>query len=518
MPRDRISMNKVREIIRLHELGNLGQRAISRALNVSRPVISEYISKIEKAGLCYNTIKDMDDDTLTQIITDNIAPSNNRYSLLRQKFEYFSKELKRTGVTLERLWQEYREEHPDGYSYSHFCYHYQVWRNTSELTMHINYKAGDKMLVDFTGKKLHIVNKQTGEITEVETFIAVLGASQYTYVEAVASQKKHDWIKANQNALYFFGGVPRAIVPDCLKSAVTTPDKYEPDINPEYADFARHHQTAILPARPGHPKDKALVEGAVSIIYTRIYAALRNQLFHNLEELNTAIRVELEKHNNVPMQRLKVSRKQLFEDIEKKELVALPVDKYERRSFKSLKAQFNYHIYLSDDKHYYSVPYRYRAKQLNVIYTDSVVEIFHKNNRIAFHKRNPMVNGYSTIKEHMPTRHREYAEWYPERFIKWASKIGNSVETVISTILSAKKHPEQAYKTCLGILKLTDKYDNCKLNDACKKAISFNYFSYKGIRKILENNIQNCQDDLFPSLPSHSNVRGSQYYQQGVKS
>ena len=490
-------MNKIREIIRLDEIANLGQRAISRTLSVSRPVVQDYLNKVRKAGLSYEIIKTMDDDTLLQTITKTLCVKNERYNTLHQKFGVISKELKRTGVTLQRLWYEYRQEHPDGYSYTQFCYHYQVWRSSSEITMHITHKAGDKMFVDFAGKKFEIVDRQTGEVTDVETFIAVLGASQYTFVEAVASQKKHDWIKANQDALYYFDGVPQAIVPDCLKSAIHKSNKYEPDINPEFADFARHFQTTILPARPNHPKDKALVEGAVRIVYTRIYAALRDRIFHTIDELNNAIRIELEIYNSIPMQRLNTSRKQLFDDIEKNTLNGLPTEKYLIRTFKSLKAQFNYHIYLSEDKHHYSVPYRYRGKQLTVIFTDSVVEIFYKNNRIALHKRNLTINGYSTIREHMPKQHLQYGEWSPQRFTNWAAKIGMSVEAVINTILSAKKHPEQAYKTCLGVLKLTDKYDNKRLNNACEKAIEFNYFSYKGIKYILENKLDNYQDELF---------------------
>jgi transposase len=506
-------MNKIREIIRLDEIAGLSKRAISKALSVSRPVVSEYLSKVKKAGLSYETIKTMDDDTLLQTITDTVCVKNERYNTLHQKFDSISKELKRTGVTLQWLWHEYRQEHPNGYSYTQFCYHYQMWRSSSEITMHITHKAGDKMFVDFAGKKLEIVDKQTGEVTDVETFIAVLGVSQYTYVEAVASQKKHDWIKANQNALYYFGGAPQAIVPDCLKSAIHKSNKYEPDINPEYADFARHYQTTVLPARPNHPKDKALVEGAVRIVYTRIYASLRNRIFHTVDELNNAIRTELDKYNTIPMQRLNTSRKQLFDDLERNSLIPLPNQKYEIRTFKRLKAQFNYHIYLSEDKHHYSVPFRYRGKQLTVIFTDSVVEIFYKNNRIALHKRNPTINGYSTIKEHMPKQHRQYADWSPQRFTNWASKIGKHVTTVINTILSSRKHPEQAFKTCLGILKLTDKYDNHRLDNACENAIEFNYITYKGIKYILENDLDNYKKELFQALPVHNNIRGQQYYQ-----
>ena len=310
-------MEKIREIIRLKESAKLSERAISRTLKVSRPTVKQYIDHIYQAGYNYESIKDIDDDTLLKILDGKIKSQSQRHKTLCAKFEYFVKELKRPGVTLQCLWEEYQVEHPDGYGYSQFCYHFQQWRNTRKLNKHMDHKAGDKLFVDFTGKHLEIVTRQTGEIQDVEVFLAVIGASQRTYVEATASQKKEDWIKANQNALYYLGGIPHAIVPDCLKSAVKIGNKYEPDINPEYMDFARHYQSTILPARPNRPKDKALVEGAVKIVYAWIFAKLRNQIFHSLQELNLAIRAELEKYNSKPMQKLNVSRKALFDEIEK---------------------------------------------------------------------------------------------------------------------------------------------------------------------------------------------------------
>lgn len=513
MPMRRTSMNKVREIIRLNEQNGLSKRAIARALKTSRPIVNEYINKINSVGLTYDEIKDMEDDTLLEIIEGKTRLTSNRYIVLSQQFEYFVKELKRTGVTLERLWQEYREKYPDGYGYSQFCYHFQVWRSTSELTMHMDHKAGDKMFVDFTGKHLQIVDRQSGEVKDVEIFVAVLGACQFTYVEARETQRKADWIMANQNALHYIGGVPKAIVPDCLKSAVKIADKYEPDINPEYADFARHYQTVILPARPRSPKDKALVEGAVRIVYAWIFAALRDRIFYSLEELNQAIREELEKYNSKPMQKPNVSRKQLLDEVEKSALAPLPQERYYLRHFKRLKAQFNYHIYLSDDKHHYSVPYRYRGKHVQVVYTEKVVEIFYKNQRIAFHKRDRTLNGYTTIKEHMPLHHQDINDWNPQRLISWAQNIGEYVEIVVSHILSTRQHPEQGYKVCLGILNLTKKFEPERLNKACQRAIDFNHYSYKGIKNILEKRLENCQLDLFEPLPMHQNIRGNQYYQ-----
>ncbi len=512
MPMRRISMRKIREIVRLYENAKLGERAISRALNVSRPVIKQYINQIRSAGLDYASIKDMDDDSLLEILSGQNKPRSRRYETLCKQFEYFAKELKRPGVTLLRLWEEYKTEHPDGYGYSQFCLHYKTWRGNSKLSMPIEHKAGDKMFVDFTGKHLSIVDAKTGKVKEVEVFVAILGASQLTYVEASMSQKKEDWIRLNQNALLYFGGVPHAIVPDCLKSAVTRANKYEPDINPEYMDFACHYDTTILPARPKHPQDKSLAEGAVNIVYAWIFASLRNRIFHSLEELNLAIAEELVKYNSKPMQKLKVSRRELFQQVEKNELKALPREKYVIRKFKKLKAQFNYHIFLSDDKHYYSVPYRYRGHKLIVIYTDTVVEIFYKNKRIAFHKRIKTGNKYTTVKEHMPENHKFVSDWTPERFVNWAQDLGDNVRRVIEHILANKKHPEQAYKVCMGILHLEKKFSRERLDKACQRAISFHHYSYKGIKNILENRLEECQLDCFEPLPEHQNIRGHNYY------
>jgi len=515
MPMRKTAMDKIREIIRLKELGKLSERTISRALKVSRPVVKQYIDAIKKADLTYSEIEKMPDDTLLEILSGDKRVSSERYQTLSDQFEYFYKELKRTGVTLQLLWEEYIQKHPDGYQYSQFCWHFQKWRDSDELCMHIEHKAGDKMFVDFTGKHLSIVDPATGELKDVEVFIGVLGASQRTFVIATASQKKHDWINANQEAFQYFGGVTNAIVPDCLKTAITKADKYEPTINPEYLDFARHYQTTILPARPASPKDKALVEGAVRIVYAWIFARLRNCVFHGLVELNGAIRPLLDSYNDKPMQKIKLSRNGLFNEYEKSALNPLPNEKYAIRHYKSLKAQFNYHIYLSEDDHYYSLPYRYRGKQITVLYTSQVIELLYQNRRIAFHKRiaDPQ-NRYTTLKEHMPPTHQFISDWNPQRFINWAQSIGEYVKLVVEHLLAQPQHPEQAYKVCMGILHLEKRYSKERVNKACQRAIHFHHYSYKAIKNILDLKLEECQLDCFQSLADHENIRGQHYYQQ----
>jgi len=514
MPMKRTSMEKIREIIRIKEQSNLSERAISRALKISRPVVKQYLTAIENADLDYSSIKEMSDAALLEILSEKNTPRSEKYKTLHHYFPYFVRELKRVGVTLQLLWEEYLNDHPDGYRYSQFCYHFQKWRDDEKLDMHIEHKAGDKMFVDFTGKHLFIVDPETGESQPVEVFVAVLGASQKTYVQATKSQKKHDWIDANQNAFHYFRGVTNAIVPDCLKTAITKANKYEPDVNPEYLDFARHYSTTILPTRPAAPKDKPLVEGAVRIVYAWIFARLRNRIFHDLDELNAAIFQLLDDYNNRPMQKIKISRNDLFEEIEKDVLKALPAEKYVRKSFQRSRAQFNYHIYLKEDKHYYSVPYRYRGKTISIFYTEKTIECFFENTRIAFHHRSAdFRNRYTTLKEHMPPNHLFIDGWCPQKFLDWAERIGDSVYQVIRHVLARPQHPEQAFKVCLGILNLEKSYSKERLNNACQRAIEYQHYSYKAIKRILEQKIESCQVDFFKLPSDHKNVRGKCYYQ-----
>ncbi len=507
-------MNKIREIIRMHEELKFSNRMISKTLNVSRPVVAEYLHDLKSANLNYQEIKDMPDDKVLEILNNTKSIGNERYNKLSEKFEYYNKELKRTGVTLQLLWEEYIDVDPVGYSRTQFCHHYQVWKDASEISMHMEYKAGDKMFVDFTGKKLSLTDRVTGALTEVEVYVAVLGASHLTYVEAVMNQTKENFIRATENAFRYCGGVTNAIVPDNLKSAVTKTDKYEPDLNPEYFDFARHYGTTILPARPYRPKDKALAENAVRTVYSWIFARLRNMIFYSLDDLNKAIREELDRYNNKPMQRPKISRRDMFNEVEKDTLKPLPDERYEMKHYKRLKVQFNYHIYLSDDKHYYSVPYRYRARYIELFYTERAIEVYENNIRIASHRRNRKTNGYTTLKEHMPPDHKFMADWNPERFISWAGNIGESAKTIVEIVLDSKQHPEQSYKTCLGILSLAKKYGNARFLKACSRAIYYECFSYKKIENILKNNLEdlNNDEDLFAPLLYHENLRGDEYY------
>jgi transposase len=518
MAQRRTKMERIRKIIELHFKSDLSERCIAKAVKVSRPTVKKYIIAFQESGLDYNAIADMPDSELIERLNTNKEsdPDSEKYLTLASQFDYFTKELKRTGVTLQTLWKEYIEKHSDGYKYSRFCYYFSEHCHNNQLNMHMFYKAGDKLFVDFTGKKMQIVDIKTGEYHDVEVFVAILGATGYTYAEAVMSQGKADWIKANANALIFFGGVPAAIVPDCLKSAVTKADKYEPDINPDYDDFAHHYGTVILPARPVHPKDKALVENAVNLVYQRVFALLRNRVFHSLEELNIAIREKVDIHNNTKFQRSNYTRMSLFQETEETTLKPLPAIAYELKDFEKRKVEFNYHVFVKGDNRYYSVPWQYRNKQVDIRYTSRVVEIYYDKVRIASHQREFSGKRYVTKAEHMPPQHAFYASWSPERFLGWAHKIGEYVELVIAKVLQNCEHPEQGYKVCLGILNLAKKYGDLRLNLTCKRAVNYGSYSLKAIKTILEKGLDKIADSSPEQqlLPFHDNIRGSEYYGQ----
>lgn len=517
MGKRKVSMNKLREILRLKETCGLTLRKISKAMNLSRPVVTDYLERCAARGLDYATARDMPDDALETLLKRFAQPTDAdaRHLDLAVRFEHMSKDLTLVGVTRMFLWEKYKRDHPDGYGYSQFCYRFQQWAKSQDLSMHIEHKAGEKMFIDFTGKTLAMVDRASGEIVPVEVFVAILGASQLIYVEAVASQQKRDFIAATDNAIWYMGGVVEALVPDNLKSAVTKAHRYEPDLNQDYVDFARHYDLAILPARPYKPRDKALVEGAVKIVYQRIFAPLHERVFYSLEDLNTAIREELERLNDRTMKGYGRSRRELFNEVEKEALRPLPAERYLLREHCRMKVAFNYHVYLKADLHYYSVPYRYRGERVDVFYSQKTVEIYHKNERIAIHPRERAKYKYTTSPEHMPPQHRYRDDWSAERFLARAESIDGDVKTLIEHVLASRQHPEQAYKSCLGILHLARAYGNGRLADACRIALRHESYTYRMLDNILKRGLDReaAQDGLFDApLPEHENIRGSEYY------
>lgn len=507
-------MEKIREILRLSQELKFSIRQIAEATGVSKTSVGEYLAEYKRSDLSYQDVLAISDQELADMFEKRNKTTNPMYEVLSKEFPIYEKELARVGVTLYLLWEEYKDRNPDGFSYSRFCHHYRMWEGKLKAGMHIEHKAGDLTYTDFTGKKMHYVDPETGEVMPAEIFIAILGASQLIYVEAVRSQKLDDWIWANENAWLYYGGTTRGICPDNLKSAVIKACNYEPLLNETYDDLARHYKTVILPTRPGKPKDKALVENAVRIVYQRIFAKLRNQTFFSLGELNEAIRKELEEINNAPFQRRDISRRELFNEIEKNELQPLPKERYEIRRYQVSRVEFNHHIYLREDKHYYSVPYQNTGQKVKTLYTDRMVEIYKDNVRIALHKRNRKPYGYTTERSHMPAEHQFVEGWNTDRFVKWASKMGGSIADFIKRLLDSKEHPQQAFKSCMGVLQLSKGYKREELEAVCARAIEYNCISLKFLKNSLKNNIHKTEQEkpIEMRLPFHENIRGKEHY------
>jgi len=508
-------MSKIRQFVRLYMKGE-SKLKISLHTGLSRNTIKKYLKQIVRLGLTMNEIETMSDEHMDRLFGEQpVKEKGQRYKDLRAFFPYMDKELRKRGVTRLRLWREYKAAHPDGLTRSPFYEQYKRWLKLSKPSMHMEHKVGDKMYVDFAGDKLSYVEMETGEIIQAEVFVSILGASQLTYVEATASQRQEDFIQCCENALHYYGGVPQAIVPDNLKPAVIKSSKYEPTLNETYDHFAYHYSTAVLPARAYKPKDKSLVEGAVKIAYQRIYAELRDKVFYSLAELNKAIWEAMEKHNNLLLSGRPYSRRQLFEEMEKKVLQPLPTIRFEFKHRQVSTVSVNGHVCLREDKHYYSVPYQYIGKKVKILFNRSYVEIFFKYGLIARHERIKKDYGYTTIKEHLASTHQFIADWSPERFIGLASEIGAPVEEFIKLVLINKPHPEQGYKSCMGILSFERKVGKERLIAACSRALDYGIYNYAIIKNILERNLDRLPIPELSekAIPEHSNIRGGTYYQ-----
>lgn len=488
-----IGMEVLEQIKLMNSLG-IGKKAIARQLGISRNTVKDYLSKQE----------------LSQPKTEK---DNNKLSELQSFFPYCKEELGRKGVTRQILWGEYRGKYPGGYGYSQFCEYYNRWDECHKATLHIEQHPGDKMYIDFTGSKLSVVDVLTGEIKEVEVFVSVLGYSGLTYVKACASQKKEDFLPCIVSALEYYGGVPKVLVPDNLKSAVDKASKYEPQINKDLLDLGNHYGLAIMPARSRKPTDKAWVERMVAIVYNRIFAPLRNQIFTNLQELNIAIAEQLEIHNSLPLQKRKENRWELFEQGEKVFLQAMPQQRYELKEYQQSKVMKNCHVQLHKDRHYYSVPYKHIGKMAKIIYTYSHVSIYCDRERVAYHIRNYKEHKYTTVKEHLPTTHQFVSDWNPDKFTGWAARIDPIVEAYIKKVLENKSYPEQTYRSCVGILSFEKKASRERLIAACQRASTYGVFNYKVIEQIINNKLDRQPTETTQgTLPLHDNIRGAGYY------
>ena len=513
-----IIMSKVRNIIRLYTEG-VSKSSISVRTGIPRNTVKKYIHLFLASGKNEEELELMTDVQLEGMFLSMTPCQHNedkpRYQQLEALFPEIEKALKRKENSREKLWQEYISKYPDGYKLSQFKEYYRRWYKARNPVMHIEHKSGDKMYVDYAGEKLSIIDPHTGEFIPVEVFVAILGASQLTYVEATLSQQKEDFIGACENALYYYGGSPRAIVTDNLKAAVTKSNKYEPSLNEAFRDFVSHYTMAALPAGPYKPTHKALVEGAVKIIYKTIYKPVRENVYTCMESLNRAIHKALEGHNDKPMKGRITSRRQMFEETERDTLQALPMHKYQLKRKKVVTVMKNNYVCLSEDKHYYSVPYHYIGRKVILFYSQSEVEVYHHYTRIAIHDRNRQNFGYSTIEDHLATKHRFLSDWNPDKFVKRAEEIGKETRDYIIKLLESRQHPEQAYRSCQGVLSFIARSGKERLNNACRRALYYGDYSYQTIRVILEKGLDktNPEDDAGNgSIPEHGNIRGQDYY------
>ena len=506
----RLSMRPYREIMRLKYEAGLGHRAIARACAVGVGTVSEYVQRAERAGLKWPLPEDLDDAALEARLFP--APAGSTWvQRALPDFAKLHQELKRVGVTLQLLWLEYRQDHPEGYQYSQFCARYRRFAKKLSPSMRQVHRAGEKAFVDFSGKKPSIVDPRTGEVIAVELFVGVLGASGLIYAEATLTQDLPTWIAAHVRMLEWFGGAPAIFVPDNLRSAITASCRYEPTVNRTYSDFAEHYGAVVIPARVYRPKDKPKVELSVLLAQRWILAVLRNRTFFSLAELNAAIWQRLEVLNARPMQKLGVSRRQIFERLDKPALQALPRDRYEMAEWKNCRVNIDYHVEV--DHNYYSVPYQLIHERVEARFTHSTVEIFFKSRRIASHVRLWGRGKASTQPEHMPSSHRAHAEWTPSRLVGWAEKTGPGTARVVSEILSSRPHPEQGFRSCLGIMRLGQVHGTARLEAACLRAERLGSCRYNTVKNILSAGLEQLALEEGPSLPPvHDNIRGSEYY------
>jgi transposase len=510
-------MTKYREILRLKSLG-FSERNIAHSVPCSRNTVPKVLKKAAELGICWPLADDMTDGVLEKLFFQK--PGKIQDDRMMPDFEYIRKELLRNGVTKKLLWMEYMELCSQAsrkpLMYSQFCYHIQQDEEKRRATMHINRKPGEQIEVDWAGDPAHLIDPDTGALINAYVFVGVMSYSQYSYAEAFINQKQTAWITAHINMFRYFGGVARILVPDNCKTAVNHNDSwYTQELNDVYHEMAEHYGTAIIPARIRHPKDKPNVEGSVGNISTAIIAALRNEQYFSLVELNTAIRKKLEQFNANLFQKKDGSRLSLFNEEEKPLLFPLPKEPYELAEWKEATVQFNYHISL--DNMHYSVPYEYLSRKVNVRITGTTIEIFYNHIRIASHRRLYGRKGqYSTLISHMPEDHQKYLEWNGDRFRQWAKTIGNSTFTVIDAILTSGRVEQQSYKSCMGLLKMADKYSVSRLEAACAKALLYSSSpSYKSVKNILVAGIDRQADEK-PETESTQNkyalTRGAKYY------
>lgn len=505
-------MRHVKDILRLKFQNQLSVREIACSCGLPSSTVGDYLLRAEAAGLGWPLPEGMSDPELNErLMGSATAEPPSALAKALPDYRHIHQELRRKGLTLQLLWQEYRQAHPEGYQYSRFCELYDEWANTLEPVLRQVHEPGQKLFVDWAGQKVPI-QLADGTVLQASLFLAVLGASNKSYAEAFANEQLENWIAAHCHAAAFFGGISRAVVPDNAKTAVIHAHRYEPVIHRTYQEWAEHYGTVILPARAVRPRDKAKVETGVQIAERQILAPLRDQRFFSVGELNQAVRPLLDKLNAQPFQKLEGSRNSWFESVEKDKLLALPAQPFELATWGKAKVNIDYHVVV--DNHYYSAPYQLIHRQLEVRQTQQTVEFFYEGKRVAAHPRSDRPGQFTTLEEHRPKAHQRYLQWTPSRLVDWACRIGPKCGQAVEHILQSKPHPEQGFRSCVGIIRLGKGVGDQRLEAACARALRFGTCSYRSIKSILEKGLDRQAEE--PELPLHSpaheNVRGQGYY------
>ena len=515
MPAERVPMRKIKDILRLKYACGLSNRQVAASCGVARSTVADTLYRATAAGLTWPLPEDLDDQQVeTQLYP--AAPSPTSPPRAMPEWATVHQELTQKGVTLALLWQEYKAQHPDGYQYSRFCDLYGAWRTSLDRCLRQEHRAGEKLFVDYAGQTVPVQDRQTGEIRPAQIFVAVLGASSYTYAEATWTQTLPDWTGSHVRAFAFLDGVPEIIVPDNLRSGVTKACRYEPELNPTYADLARHYGVAVIPARVRKPRDKAKVEAGVLLVERWILACLRHQSFFSLAELNTAIAACLDRLNRRPFKKLPGCRQSQFEAVDRPALHPLPSAPYVYAEWRTARVNIDSHVEI--EGHYYSVPSALVHQALDIRLTATTIECFHKNQRVASHVRSAERGRHTTVVAHLPSSHQRYLAWSPSRLIQWAETIGPATGTVVAELLARRPHPEQGYRSCLGILRLERAYSPTRLEAACRRAQALEAFTYKSVQSILKTGLdQQPLPESAPTIPlpfEHDHLRGTTYYQQ----
>jgi len=512
MPAPRIGMRKIKDILRLRWEQGLPIRQVARSACCSPSTVVATEHRARAAGLDWRTCEPLDEAELEQRLYGRTKSATAERRPI--DFRALHREKKKKGVTMALLWQEYKRDHRDGYGYSRFCELYAKWRGGLDVVMRQEHRAGEKGFSDWAGMKMPIVDPHSGEVTEASVFVMALGASSFTFAQAFCDQSLRHWLGGHIGAVEYYGGSPAIFVPDNPKTAVIRPCRYEPELHPSYKQMAEHYGAVVIPARVRRPKDKAKVENAVLQIERWVLAPLRHHTFHSVPELNRAMRPLLQALNDKPLRGLQMSRRDLFAELDRPALGPLPQKRFETPDFKlNVAVHIDHHIEF--ERHYYSVPFALVGRRVDVRATHSTVEILYRGKRVASHPRSYTKGRATTLDAHRPQGHRHYAKWSPERLVRWAQTVGPKTAEVVHQVMAQKRHPEEGYRSCLGILRLGKRYSPERLERACAHALQIGSVNYRSVASILKHGLD--RQPLLGLEPSakpieHENVRGPGYY------